>query len=251
MDMPVQPAGRANAGWSPQRKARLAALVMFFEGIASVSGHLRIPGSFTVTNDAAATAARILAGESLYQAGVSLSVLAVVLHVAGLVLFYELVRPVNRTVARISAYLGLVGIAVQAASAVFQAAPLKILHGADYGSGFSAEQLEQLAYQALWLQGQTVNMYLIYFGVSIILLGWLVYRSGFVPPLLGVLEMIAGAAYLILLWPPLARAWHPWYLLLGAGELALGLWLLTRGVDSARWYAAARRDSIGRDDFAG
>jgi hypothetical protein len=78
------------------------------------------------------------------------------------------------------------------------------------------------------------------FGISIIPLGYLIFRSGFVPPLVGLLEMVAGIAYLVLLWPPLARAWHPYYLFFGIGELVLGLWLLIKGVDAARWYERAQ-----------
>jgi hypothetical protein len=213
---------------------------MLFEGVASVNGHLRIPAQFTVTNDAAATAARILADETLFQLGVTLSLLAVAFHVIGLVLFYQLFKPVNRTVALCSAYTGMIGIALQAVSAIFQMAPLKILHGGNFSSALSPEQLQALAYLTLQLQGLTVNMYLVLFGISIILLGYLVYRSGFIPRLLGLLEMLAGAAYLVLLWPPLARAWHPYYLIFGVGELVLGTWLLVKGVDAERWYACAR-----------
>jgi hypothetical protein len=55
----------------------------------------------------------------------------------------------------------------------------------------------------------------------------------------GLLEMLAGVAYLILLWPPLATALHPYYLSLGVGELVLLMWLLVKGVDSERWHERA------------
>jgi hypothetical protein len=83
-------------------------------------------------------------------------------------------------------------------------------------------------------------MYLIFFGISILLLGYLIFKSGFIPRLVGVLEMLAGAAYLVLLWPPLASDWHPYYLFFAVGELILGIWLLFKGVDSERWYERAR-----------
>ena len=230
----------ANSAWSPRSKARLAAIVMTIESVAAVRGHMRIPGQFIVTNNAAATAANLLGNETLFQFGVSLSLLAVALHIAGVVLFYELVKPVNRTLALISAWVSLIGIALQAVSAIFQQVPLKILHGGQFTSAFTAEQLEGLAYLSLYIQGQTVSMYLIFFGISILLLGYLIFRSGFIPPIVGVLEMLAGAAYLVLLWPPLASAWHPYYLFFAIGELVLGIWLLFKGVDSERWYERAR-----------
>jgi hypothetical protein len=228
------------APWSPRSKARLAAIVIFIESVAAVRGHMRIPEQFIVTNDAAATAANILSNETLFRLGVTLSLIAAAFHIAGVVLFYELFKPVNPTVTLISAYTSLIGIAFQAVSAIFQLAPLIILHGGEFSSAFTTEQLQALAYLSLRLQGQIVNMYLIFFGLSILLLGYLIFKSGFIPQLLGLLEMLAGAAYLVLLWPPLASAWHPYYLFFAVGELLLGLWLLVRGVDSERWYARAR-----------
>ena len=231
--------GRA-AAWSPAFRARLAAIVMTVESIAAVRGHMRIPEQFIVTNDAVATAANILGNETLFQFGVTLSLLAVAFHVAGVVLFYELFKPVNRIVTLLSAWVGLIGITLQAVSAIFQQAPLTILHGEAFSSAFTAEQLQGLAYLALRIQGQTVNMYLIFFGISILLLGYLIFKSGFVPRIIGVLEMLAGAAYLVLLWPPLASALHPYYLFFAVGELVLGLWLLVKGVDSERWHERNR-----------
>ena len=188
------PSKAARFAWSPQFRARLAAVVMTIESVAAVRGHMRIPDQFIVTNDAAATAANILGNETLFQFGVTLSLLAVALHVAGVVLFYELFKPVNPTIARLSAYVGLIGIALQAVSAIFQMAPLQILHGGEFSAAFTAEQLQSLAYLALRLQGQTVNMYLVFFGISILLRGYLIFRSGFIPRLVGLLEMLAGAA---------------------------------------------------------
>ncbi len=226
--------------WSPASKARLAAIVMTIESVAAVRGHMRIPEQFIVTNNAAATATNILSNETLFQFGVTLSLLAVAFHVAGVVLFYELFKPVNPTIARLSAWIGLLGIALQAVSAIFQQAPLSALHGDAFSSAFTAEQLQGLAYLALRLQGQTVNMYLIFFGISILLLGYLIFQSGFVPRLIGLLEMLAGFAYLVLLWPPLASAWHPYYLFFAVGELVLGVWLLVKGVDNESWHERNR-----------
>lgn len=228
------------SAWSPRSRARLAAIVMTIESIAAVRGHMRIPEQFIMTNDAAATAANILGNETLFQFGVTLSLLAVALHVAGVILFYELFKPVNRTVALLSAWVSLIGIALQAVSAIFQQAPLSVLRDDAFSSSFTTAQLQGLAYLALRLQGQTVNMYLIFFGVSILLLGYLIFKSGFVPRFIGVLEMLAGVAYLVLLWPPLASALHPYYLFFAVGELVLGVWLLAKGVDSERWYERAR-----------
>jgi hypothetical protein len=172
--------------------------------------------------------------------GVTLTLIAVASHIAWVVLFYELFKPVNRTLVRLATFVGLIAIALQAVSAVFQMAPLTILHGGEFSSAFTAEQLQALAYLSLRLQGQTFNTYLVFFGFWCLLTGYLIFRSGFIPRIVGQLEMLAGVAYLILLWPPLANALYPYYLFFAVGELILLVWLLVKGVDSERWYERAR-----------
>lgn len=234
------PPQAARLAWSPRSRARLAGVIILIEGLAAVRGQLRIPGQFIVTSDAAATAANILSNETLFQLGISLTLIAVAFHVAWKVLFYDLFKPVNRTLSLLALFVGLIAIGLQAVSAIFQMAPLTILHGGEFSSAFTAEQLQALAYLSLRLQGQTFNTYLVFFGLWCLLTGYLIFRSGFIPRLVGQLEMLAGVAYLILLWPPLASALHPYYLFFGVGELVLLVWLLVKGVDSERWHARAR-----------
>lgn len=224
---------------SPRSKARLAGVLALIEGQAAVWGQLRIPGQFIVTGGATATAANILSNETLFRLGVTLALIAVAFHIAWVVLFYDLFKPVNRTFSLLAAFVGLIAIALQAVSAIFQMAPLTILHGGEFSSAFTAEQLQALAYLSLRLQGQTFNMYLVFFGIWCLLTGYLIFKSGFIPRLVGQLEMLAGVAYLILLWPPLATALYPYYLFLGVGELVLVFWLLVKGVDSKRWHERA------------
>jgi hypothetical protein len=67
------------------------------------------------------------------------------------VLFYDLFKPVNRTLSLLGAFIGLIGIALQAVSAIFQMAPLTILYGGEFSSAFTAEQLQALAHLSLRL----------------------------------------------------------------------------------------------------
>ena len=70
--------------------------------------------------------------------------------------------------------------------------------------------------------------------------GYLIYRSTFLPRIIGVLLMIAGAAWLTFLSPPFGAAYlRPYILPFAFGELVLTLWLLVKGVDAERWKASA------------
>jgi hypothetical protein len=109
----------------------------------------------------------------------------------------------------------------------------------DFGA-FNVEQLQTLALIFLRWNGAAFNLYLAFFGFCCMLVGTIVYRSTFLPRILGVLEFAAGFGYATYLWPPLANSLYPWNLALGVGELALGLWLLVFAVNAERWKEQAR-----------
>lgn len=236
---------RANQELSPRTLARLVAVLGFLEGSAAVWGQLRIPGRLVVSTDAAATAANILANESLFRLGLALTALAVALNAARTVFAYLLFRPVGRAGSLIYACFALLAIGLQAAGAVAQLPALVALKGGEAFGAFGREQVQALALLFLRWSGQTFNFYLAFFGLCCFLVGYLVLRSTFVPRLLGALMVLAGAGYATYFWPPLANALYPYNLALGVGELALGLWLLVRGVNVERWRAQARATAAG------
>ncbi len=225
---------------SPRFLARTAVILAVLEGEAQVWGQLRIPGRLVESTDAAATAANILGHESLFRLGLALSVLAVAFNVARTVVSYVLFRPVGRTVALLMASLGLVAIALQAGSVLFELPVLVVLKsGKDFGA-FNVEQLQSLALVFLRWNGQASNLYLAFFGFCCMLTGYVIYKSTFLPRILGVLLAMAGVGYSTYLWPPLANSLYPYNLALGVGELPLGLWLLVFGVNVERWKEQAR-----------
>lgn len=226
---------------SPRTVARVSAVLGLFEGVTSVFGQLRIPGRLVVTTDAAATAANILANESLWRLGLALCVLAVAFNTARMALSYVLSRPVGRIATLLMAFIGLVAIALQAGGILIELPVLVVLkNGKDFGA-FNAEQLQSLALIFLRWSGSAFNLYLAFFGFWCVSIGYLVYKSTFLPRILGVLMALAGVGYSTYLWPPLANYLYPWNLALGVGELALGLWLLVFGVNVERWKEQDRQ----------
>ena len=228
---------------SPRFLARMAAVLGVLEGVASVNGQLRIPDRLVVTTDAAATAANILGNESLFRLGLALCVLAVAFNIARTVLLYVLFRPVGRIPVLLVAFFGLVAIALQAGGSLVQLPVLVLLKsGKDFGA-FNVEQLQSMALLFLRWSGHAFNLYLAFFGFCCMLVGYVVYKSTFLPRILGVLEALAGVGYSTYLWPPLANYLYPYNLALGGGELVLGFWLLVFGVNVERWKEQA---SLGR-----
>jgi hypothetical protein len=148
---------------------------------------------------------------------------------------------VNRSLSLLAAFFSLVGCAILAFASLFQLAPLVVLGGGEYLSVFKAEQLQALASLFLELYGQGVNICFVFFGVYCVLIGYLIFKSSFLPRILGVLMAFAGLGWLNFLFPPLANYLSSYILVLGfLAELALMLWLLVMGVDVQRWKEQAR-----------
>lgn len=225
---------------SPRLLARSIFVLAVLEGQAHVWGQMRIPGRLVVQTDAAATAANILGNESLFQVGLALSILAVVFNVARTVLNYVLFRPVGKTVSLLLAFFGLIAVGLQAASILFELPVLVILKHGQLFRGFDVAQLQSLSLIFLKWNAQASNLYLAFFGLCCILGGYVVWRSTFLPRVLGLLLAMAGLGYSTYLWPPLATYLYPYNLALGVGELLLGLWFLVFGVDVERWKEEAR-----------
>jgi len=215
---------------SPRRKARIAGvfylLTFLTGGVAAFSGKL------VVNDNAAATAANILAHQPLYWLGFSAYLMVVACYIAVTALFYELFKPVNRNVSLVAAFFSLVGCAIQAAICVFLVAPLVLLKGAQYLSVFKMEQLRALAYMCFELYGQGFDICFVFFGFYCLLIGYLIFKSGFLPQTLGVLMALAGLGWLAFLVPPFAHSLDPYIRIPGVvGELALTLWLIVKGVN--------------------
>jgi hypothetical protein len=123
---------------------------------------------------------------------------------------------------------------------LFVSAPLLVLGGPHPGA-LGAEASHDLALLFAELHLASFDIGMVFFGFYCLLIGWLIYVSGFLPRLLGIALAIGGLLYLTFIWPPLAFALFPWNALPGfAAEAALVLWLLFRGVDAQQWRARAR-----------
>jgi hypothetical protein len=148
---------------------------------------------------------------------------------------YVLLRPVNAHLALLFLLLNTVGVAIQCASMF----PLisALLQGDEVSrmQGYSAAQLEGLAFLSINLYKTGFVTAQLFFGTWLFPLGYLVYKSGFLPRLLGILLLLDGIGVLIwflqaLLLPAYPAISYPSYVLGFVAEVGLGLWLLIRGV---------------------
>lgn len=191
-----------------------------------------------VGGDPAATAANILASETLFRAGLAADVIAFMCDAAISVLLYLLLRPVGRRVAMLAAAFRLIAHpAIGSINLLNHIGALMVLTGGDTLAAFDPAELQALAYTLLEAHGMGYLIAGAFFGVHCLLLGFLIYRSGFLPRLLGTLMALAGTGYLIETFGNFMVPGHEAALALvvaipaGIGEISLALWLLIKGVD--------------------
>ena len=229
---------------SPQVYARMAGASYLLGALTSVLGQMVVLGMFVVSGSATATASNILSHESLFRLGFVSSLLTVPFHLVWAVLFRALFRPVNRSVSRLAGFVMLVACTMWVLSSLLYLAPLLVLHGKASLSAFAPEQLQALALMFLNLNGQAYDIGLVFFGFWCVMIGYLIFRSTFLPRIIGALVALAGMGYLTLLWQPLAHYLYPYNLALaGPGEISLLLWLLVKGVNVGKWKKTA---SVGQ-----
>src|SRR5438093_13398077 len=229
---------------SPRFQARMAGGLWLLCIVTSVGSFLAA-SPLIVANDAAATAANILASESLFRLGFAADLISGVSYLGVTVFLYYVLKPVSRSLSLLGAFFGLAGVAIGGAAWVIHLTPLLLLYGDQYLTAFTTSQLHAMSLAALKLQLQVFPIGMVFFGIQCILIGYLVPRSTFLPRILGVLLALGGLCYVIASFVNfLASSFGPHLVpfimpvaLIGEGSLSL--WLLVKGVNVQRWNEQA------------
>jgi hypothetical protein len=229
------------AGTSTRLKGRLAGVAQLLEGVGATFGQIIVLGKVVVIGDIALTATNILAHERLYWLGFAISLLGVVFHAVWIILFFDLFKPVNKTVALLAVFTGAVECAMQAVTALIYLSPLIILKIGSTQGGMTTQQLQVLAAIFLKLNAYAFYVHTMFFGVWCILTGYLIFNSTFLPRVLGVLLAISGLGWLMYLYPPFAVQIFPVLAVASAiGEIPLEFWMMIKSVDVPKGQAQAR-----------
>src|SRR5213595_4363189 len=239
---------KSNLEMSPRFQARMAGGLWWLCIVSDVVGFVA-GAPLIVTNDAAATAANILAKESFFRLGFAADLISGLSYVGVTTFIYYLLKPVSRSLSLLGAFFGLAGVAIGGASWVIHLTPLLLLHGDQYLTAFTTSQLQAASLAALKLQLQVFPIGMVFFGIQCISIGYLVARSTFLPRILGVLLALGGLCYVIASFVDfLASSFGPHLVpfimpvaLIGEGSLSL--WLLVKGVNEQRWKEQA---SLGK-----
>ena len=226
---------------SPLIRARVTGLLYLILFPLDLFGFAYVPSRLVVPGDAAATASNIMANELLFRLGIVSILLGQILGLLVVLALYQLLKPVNKNVAVLMVLFGLVAVPIGMVNELNQFAILLLLHGPDNLTVFTADQLHALV--SLFLNLHTIGIRIdeIFWGLWLFPMGYLVFKSGFLPRILGVVLMITCVGYLIqdfaaFLFPNLGVNI---ILITGWGELVFPLWLLIKGVNVEQWEKRA------------
>ncbi|MBX9928371.1 MAG: DUF4386 domain-containing protein [Gemmatimonadaceae bacterium] len=232
---------------SPRTKARLAGAFYLLTMLLGIFAQVGVSERLIVVGNAAATASNIVTQESFFRLGYAVYLIEMACQITMTVLFFDLLKPVSKGAALLAATFSLTGCIIKTVSRVFFASPLLVLGGAHYLTVFSEAQLEALALLVLRVNYLGETTAVVFFGLYAIVKGYLVFRSTFLPRILGVLSAAGGVGWLTYLYEPLAvRVLAVVMAAALVGALAIIGWLLVVGVHEDRWreQASAARESI-------
>ncbi len=200
----VPPAHPTSSGFSPRVdrvSTRTAAIVAGASYVAlfalGIFANLSVREGLSVTDDAAATAANIVESEGLFRLGMVAFAVIFLLDVVVAWALHLVFRPASPDLSLVAAWSRIVYTVFLGVALIFFFQALQLLGGADFLDTFSPEQLDAQALIALDTFNSTWLIGLSAFGLHLLILGGVVLRTRLAPRALGVILLVAGAAYVI------------------------------------------------------
>ncbi len=226
---------------SINRTARIAGALYLTLFPLGIFGILYVPSALIVPGDAATTANNIMASESLFRASIVTALLVQIVNIFVVLALYQVLKPANKNMALLMVIFVLLGAPIAMLSELNKFAVLLLLSGADYLTIFTTDQLQALMSLFLDLHEHGISIASIFWGLWLFPMGYLVFKSGFLPGILGILLMIGCFGYLFdsataFLLPNFEVTVSQFTFI---GELLLPLWLLIKGVNVEQWEKRA------------
>ncbi len=214
--------------------ARIAGLLMLVLVALAPFSMLYVPSTLIVPGDAVTTANNIVSSAAMFRLAMASDAVIFLVEIALCALVYTLVRPVNKTLALIAVFARLAMTIIQGLNLLNHFVVMSLLSGSGSVAALAPPQLQALVSLFLGAHEAGVLIWGMFFGLHLLVLGYLVYRSGYLPNVIGGLLVFVGLVYLaqsfgnILL--PDAKALFTAMGSLGFLEIAFPVWLLIKGV---------------------
>ena len=200
-----------------------------------IFGEVFARGRLVVRGDAARTAENIMTGEGLFRLSIVGDLITYILVMVLTWALYVLLRPVNKNLALLGAFFRLSELAVLCLATVNSLVVLKLLSGAAYLKSFEPDQLRSMVMLAYQTQGLGMSVGFVLLGFGSAIFAYLLLRSRYIPKALAGLGIV-GALLLsfgtlaIIAFPGLGAIGMTYMMPMGLYEVALGFWLLIRGI---------------------
>jgi hypothetical protein len=219
---------------SNRNPGRFAGLLYVLISIPGIFALIYVPGKLIVDGNATATASNIAAHETLFRLGIAANLISQILFMWVALALYDLLNGVNRRQAVLMLTLIVVPVPIVLLNELNAIAALILVRGADFLSIFEKPQRDSLAMLFLNLHSYGFDITAIFWGLWLFPLGLLVYWSGFIPRLLGVLLVLNGFTFPVnsftsLLLPQYENIVSRWMKPLSFAELLFMFWLLIMG----------------------
>jgi len=181
----------------------------------------------------------ILTQESLFRVANAMELISAVFFLSAAWALYVLLKPVNKEIALLFVLLNMIGVAVESICVLIHYASLIPIHGGVHLNALTQEQLKAISMLMQNINGNVVMV--LFYGLWLFPLGYLVFKSGFLPKILGILLIADGSSLLICfvqLWffPGYEKMTYPLYPIMLAAELGLSLWLIIKGVKEEQMH---------------
>src|SRR5215469_8350092 len=228
-----------------KKDARIAGLLYVLLGIVAPVRLIYIPSKLIVSGNASATANNIATHETLFRLGILSDLAAATIAIFVTLALYRLLKGVDQRLAVLMVILGsLMVTPIYFLNTLNDAATLLLVRGADFLSVFDKPQREAMAMLFLRLHHHGVVVNEVFWGLWLLPFGLLVYKSRFLPRILGVWLILNCFAYLAssvtgILWPQYEQTLSNWLFPVMFGEVAIMLWLLIMGAKETRPLATA------------
>ncbi len=222
---------------NPNKTARIAGFLYLLLVPLGILGILYIPTTLVVSGDIAATINNIRANESLFRLGIVSAIAAQLVNIFVVLYLYKLLKPVNKGMAQLMVIFLLLGVPIAFLNELTHLAVLLLLNGADYLAVFTTEQVQGIVAFFLDLHQYGIFIAQVFWGLWLFPMGYLVYKSGYLPRIIGILLMIGCFGYLmdsfIFFFVPDFGITVSEFTFLG--EVLLPLWLVIKGVNVEWW----------------
>jgi len=223
------------AAASLNRTARVAGILYLLIAVFAPFSMVYVPSTLIVPGDAATTASNVMASEGLFRLGITSDSIVFLIEIVLTVLLYVVLKPVSKTLSLVAAFSRLAMTVIQGINLLNYVFVLLLVSGAGYLTVFAPDQVHALVLLFLNAHAAVALIWGLFFGLHLFVLGYLVYTSGYIPSLLGVVLIIVSVCYLtqsfgtILL--PRYEAIFASVGYLSIIEIAFPLWLLIKGVN--------------------